>query len=209
MVGQQPKVDRSGRESMHMAGETRQTAADNETSPFFPESVLHTEHEHVSQYACPATGLLLAISRQANTTDRPKANTYCKWVCLQGPRRERVWMRAVIDGGAMLNMLCASEWEKQKDWLTLLQLSDVILSITDNHRIPSEGTWTGVMDVAGAKMTQSFEVFDSNGTFEVILGKLWLKSVQVTHHYTTDEITMTIEGRTTMLTNETTDHAEV
>ena len=29
------------------------------------------------------------------------------------------------------------------------------------------------------------------------------------HHYTTDEITMTIEGRTTTLTNETTDRAEV
>ena len=56
---------------------------------------------------------------------------------------------------------------------------------------------------------QSFEVFDSNGTFEVILGKPWLKSVEVTHHYMTDEITMTIEGRTTTLTNETTDHAEV
>ena len=64
------------------------------------------------------------------------------------------------------------------------------------------------MCVAGAKVTQSFEVFNSNGAFEVILGKPWLKSVQATHHYTTDEITMTIEGRTTTVTNETTDRAE-
>ena len=83
------------------------------------------------------------------------------------------------------------------------------LSVADNHRIPSEGTWTGVVDVAGAKVMQSFEVFNSNGAFEVILGKLWLKSVQATHHYMTDEITMTIEGRTMTLTNETTDCTEV
>ena len=56
---------------------------------------------------------------------------------------------------------------------------------------------------------QSFEVINSNGTFEVILGKPWLKSIQVTHHYTTDEITMTIDGRTTTFTNETTDCVEV
>ena len=156
-VKQQTKVDRSGRESTHMAGEMRQIAADDETSPFFPESVLHTEHAHVSQYAFPATGFLLAISRQAKTTDRPKANTYRKWVCLQGPRRESVWMHAVIDGRAMLNTLYASEWEKQKDWLTLLEPSDIILSVADNHRIPSEGTWTGVVDVAGTKVCKALK----------------------------------------------------
>ena len=84
---------------------------------------------------------------------------------------------AMIDGGAMLNTLCASVWEKQRDWLTPLGPSDVILSVVDNHRIPSKGTWTGVVDVAGTKVTQSFEVFDSNRAFEIILGKPWLKSV--------------------------------
>ena len=61
-------------------------------------------------------------------------------------------------------------WEKQRDRLTPLGPSDVILSVVDNHRIPSKGTWTGVMDVAGTKVAQSFEVFDSNGAFEIILG---------------------------------------
>ena len=108
----------------------------------------------------------------------------------------------------MPNMLCASEWEKQKDWLTPLELSNIILSVVDNQKILSEGTWTGVVDVAGTKVMQSFKVFDSNGAFEVILGKLWLKSVQATHHYMTAEITMTIDGRMTTLTNKTTNHME-
>ena len=157
----------------------------------------------------PVTGFLLAISRQAKMTDWPKVNTYCQWVRLQGLRGKNVWMRTVIDNGAMLNTLCASVWEKQRDWLTPLGPSDVILSVADNHRIPSKGTWMGVVDVAGAKVTQSFEVFDSNRAFEIILGKLWLKSMRATHHYMTDEITIATDDRVATLTNKPTSRPEV
>src|SRR6266481_3030900 len=135
-------VDRSQTEVTHNEGKAGQTEADNETSQPFSESVLHTEHDHVSQYACPVTGLLLAINRQAKVTDRPKANTYRKWVHLWGPRGEKVQMHTVIDGGAMLNMLCTSKWKRQRDQLTPLKLSNVILNVMDNHKIASEGRWT-------------------------------------------------------------------
>src|SRR6266481_3266820 len=91
-------VDRSQTEVTHNEGKAGQTGADNETSQLFSESVLHTEHDHVSQYARPVTGLLLAINKQAKATDRPKANTYRKWVHLRGPQGEKVRMHAVIDG---------------------------------------------------------------------------------------------------------------
>ena len=67
----------------------------------------------------------------------------------------------------------------------------------------------GVVDVAGTKVMQSFEVFNSNGAFEIILGKPWLKSVRVMHHYTTDEITIAMDDRAAMLTNEPTRRPEV
>src|SRR6266481_3668268 len=135
---------------------------------------MYSGHDHVSQYACPVTGLLLAINRQVKATDRPKANTYCKWVHLWGPQGEKVWMHAVIDRGAMLNTLCTSKWKRQRDRLTPLELSNMILSIADNHKIASEGRWTGIVEVADTQVTQSFEVFDSNSAFEVILGKPWV-----------------------------------
>ena len=62
-------VDRSQTEVMHNEGKAGQTGADNEMSQPFSESVLHTEHDHVSQYARLVTGLLLAINRQAKATD--------------------------------------------------------------------------------------------------------------------------------------------
>ena len=117
-MGQQQKVNRSRRESMHTAGGAREMGTGEEMSPFFSESILRTEHDGVRPYAHPVTGLLLAISRQTKTTDRPKANTYRQWVRLQGPQGKNVWMHAVIDGGAMLNTLCVSVWEKQRDRLT-------------------------------------------------------------------------------------------
>ena len=46
-TGQQQKVNRSGRESMHMVGGARETGTGDETSPFFSESVLCTEHDGV------------------------------------------------------------------------------------------------------------------------------------------------------------------
>src|SRR6266481_3122557 len=134
---------------------------------------------------------------------------YRKWVHLWGPRGEKVRMHAVIDGGAMLNTLCMSKWKRQRDQLTPLELSDMILSITDNHKIASEGRWTGIVEVADAQVTQSFKVFDSNGAFEVILGKPWLRSVQAVHCYKTDEITITTKGKMAILTNEPAGQPEV
>src|SRR6266481_9652089 len=147
-------VDRSQTEVMHNEGKAGQTGADNKTSQPFSESVLRTEHDHVSQYARLGTGLLLAINRQVKATDQPKANTYHKWVHLRGPQGEKVWMHSVIDGSAMLNTLCTSKWKRQRDRLTPLELSDVILSIADNHKIASEGRWTGIVEVADAQVTQ-------------------------------------------------------
>ena len=43
----------------------------DETSSFFSESILHTEHDGVRPYVDLVTGLLLEISRQAKMTDRP------------------------------------------------------------------------------------------------------------------------------------------
>ena len=60
----------------------------------------------------------------------------------------------------------------------------------------------GTIDVAGTEMTQSCEVFKSNGAFQVILGKPWLRSVQAIHKYDTDEITIQVQGQTTTITNK-------
>jgi len=127
---------------------------------------------------------------------------YKKWVQLLGPNGEKVHLQAVIDGGAMRNILCTSEWRARRHRLAPLTPSQVTLSVADNHHIASEGQWVGVVDIAGAKATQSFEVFDSNGAFQIILGKPWLSYIQAIHKYGTDQIVIQTGTQTTTISNE-------
>src|SRR6266481_590257 len=83
-----------------------------------------------------------------------------------------------------------------------LKPSKVTLSVADNHRIASEGMWTGTVNVARTATTQSLEVFESNGAFQVILGKLWLHSIQAIHRYDMDEITIQAQGHTMTIMND-------
>ena len=113
---------------------------DNEVSQFFSKLVLCTEHDEVSPYTHLVTDILLKISQQSGeVTNQPKVNIYCKWVQFLRPKGERVWMHTVINGGAILNTLCTSKWKTQKDRLTRLSPSRIVLSVADNHRIPSKG----------------------------------------------------------------------
>jgi len=77
----------------------------------------------------------------------------------------------------MRNIMCTSKWRTQKHRLAGLSPSDVTLSVADNHQIPSKGRWSGIVDVAGTVTAQTLKVFDSNGAFQVILGKPWLSQV--------------------------------
>jgi len=72
----------------------------------------------------------------------------------------------------------------------------------DNHRIASEGRWSGTVNIAGAETTQSFEIFNSNGAFQVILGKPWLRGIQAVHKYETDLITIQMKGKTTTISKD-------
>ena len=110
-------------------------------------------------------------------------------------------MQAVIDG-RIKNTMCMKKWHAQKHRLTPLNPSKVTLSVTHNHHIPSEGRWTGIVDVAGTKAIQSFEVFNSHGAFQIILGKLWLSHIQAVHRYNTDQITFQTQGLEMTINND-------
>ncbi|KAF8525012.1 hypothetical protein JB92DRAFT_2578833, partial [Gautieria morchelliformis] len=88
-----------------------------------------------------------------------------------GERGEFVRVRAVIDGGAMRNMIDSTKWREWGMRLKLLQPSNITLRVADNHGIRSEGSWKGPVSVAGITVEEQFKVFDSGGAFEVILGK--------------------------------------
>jgi Mg-chelatase subunit ChlI len=91
--------------------------------------------------------------------------------------------------------------------MTLLRISRITLRVADNHRIKLEGCWKGKAVVVGVTADQGFEVFESHRVFEIILGKPWLQSVNGTHRYTSDEITIKSSGRQATLANDGKDMA--
>ncbi|KIJ43754.1 hypothetical protein M422DRAFT_79596, partial [Sphaerobolus stellatus SS14] len=99
------------------------------------------------------------------------SKVYRQWVKLGGPSGEIVRTRAVIDAGAMRNTMCTRKWQQWHHRLGKKEESPVTMRVTDNHTIPSVGRWTGKTTVSGVEMETTFEMFDSHGAFEIILGK--------------------------------------
>ncbi|KAF8521496.1 hypothetical protein JB92DRAFT_2661839, partial [Gautieria morchelliformis] len=109
--------------------------------------------------------------------------------------------RAVIDGGAMRNTICSSKWREWEHRLGPKTESDTTLRVADNHRIKSKGRWKGEVTVAEVPREQSFEIFESNGSFDIILGKPWLQAVEAIHEYGPDQITIGNRDKTATITN--------
>ncbi|KAF8492473.1 hypothetical protein JB92DRAFT_2751694 [Gautieria morchelliformis] len=113
---------------------------------------------------------------------------YRRWVKLHGSHGQVIRAQAVVDGGAMRNTMCALRWDQWKRRMTPTRTSEVTLRVADNHKIRSKGCWVGEVTVANITKTQSFEIFESHGAFEVILGKPWLQAVKAMHDYEADKL---------------------
>ena len=73
--------------------------------------------------------------------------------------------------------------------------------------IVSIGSWTGTVQVGGTGAPSCFEIFDRKNTFDVILGKPWLKAICAQHDYITDNITIGVDGKQEVITNMLDDEA--
>ncbi|KIJ52707.1 hypothetical protein M422DRAFT_81598, partial [Sphaerobolus stellatus SS14] len=132
---------------------------------------------------------------------RKGSKVYQQWIKLNGPSGEIVRARAVIDGGAMRNTMCTQKWEQWEHRLGGREDSPIMMQVADNHHIPLAGRWTGRTTVSGVNMDTKFEMFDSNGAFEIILGKLWLQTVKVVHYFKDDTIRISAVNKATMIRN--------
>jgi hypothetical protein len=75
------------------------------------------------------------------------------------------------------------------------------VGVANGTEITPIGRWFGTVKVAGIGAPSWFEVFDSHGAFDIILGKPWLQRVKAIHDYETDQITITENGNTETISN--------
>jgi hypothetical protein len=155
----------------------------------------------VAPYTDPIRYKVLTMTTEE---DGERSKPFMQRVQLAGNATIRA--TAQVDDGAMVNCLSKAKWKAYNICLGALLPSTTVIGVANNQRIPSMGKWRGTIRVGGVETESTFEVFECQGAFEVILGKPWLRQVKATHEYETDTIRIPTadHDQTIILTNEDT-----
>ena len=117
----------------------------------------------------------------------------------EGPQGEVVRIRGLFDGGALVNVMCSTVFDKVKKRLRSGVTSKLKLRMANGSIIPSEVHWEGYVNLGGVRAKIAFEVFDSGGNWAFLFGKPSLEALNAIHDYGNDTVFITgIGGSTTM-----------
>ncbi|KZV91927.1 hypothetical protein EXIGLDRAFT_769429 [Exidia glandulosa HHB12029] len=134
-------------------------------------------------YSCEVPFPLLHIKSNGSHTTTP----FRHGIVLKG-KKACLCATATVDGGGMINVLDLSFWVSMRDLLGELMPSRARARIADGTVIPSRGRWVGEVTLGAVRARGGFEVLDSHGSFEVLLGKPWLAAAELCHDFAADEL---------------------
>ncbi|KAJ7654195.1 hypothetical protein B0H17DRAFT_1214460 [Mycena rosella] len=121
---------------------------------------------------------------------------------VEGPRGERVRIRALEDDSAMVNAMCTTLYEMVRHHIGELQQSGKTLRMANGVLVPSIGFWEGYIRFGGARVRACFEVFPSGGSWSFLFGKPLLEGFGAVHDYAVDSITVPGEKGPTVVSNQ-------
>ena len=75
--------------------------------------------------------------------------------------------------------------------------------MADGSIVSPTAIWHRKMEIKGVQVQGSFEVFESGGNWEFLLGKPLLAAFHAVHKYTNNTIAIENEGLTATLKNQT------
>ena len=112
----------------------------------------------------------------------------------------RVW--ANIDDGALANAMSIAKFNTIKNRLGYYKPSTRWLRMADGSIVKPKAVWEGKMEIEGVQVFGSFEVFESGGSWEFLLGKPLLTAFHAVHEYTGDTVTIENNGLSAVLKNQ-------
>ncbi|KAJ7071901.1 hypothetical protein B0H15DRAFT_793145, partial [Mycena belliarum] len=121
---------------------------------------------------------------------------------IEGPRGERVRVRALEDGGALVNAMCTALYEAVRHRIGELERSQKILRMANGALVPSIGSWVGFIGFGRARVRARFEVFPSGGSWSFLFGKPLLEQFKAVHDYGNDTIMVPGEHGPTVVANQ-------
>ncbi|QRW12466.1 Retrovirus-related Pol polyprotein from transposon opus [Ceratobasidium sp. AG-Ba] len=100
-------------------------------------------------------------------------------------------VQATIDGGAMLCVLDRTYWGSVEADLGPLAKSNIICRMANGQCEKSAGRGNAYLGVANRWLPIAFEVLESRGAFEILLGKTWLRDSGAIQIFEGDRLTIT------------------
>lgn len=123
-------------------------------------------------------------------------------VRIHGPKGEIVRVWATFDEGALREAMSTTTFEKAKHRMGALLPSGLLLRMANGTIVRSRGRWEGVIEINGTSVKGSFEVFDSMGAWDFLLGKRLKNTFKAVHDYEIDEVTIEGDRGRTVLRNQ-------
>lgn len=114
-------------------------------------------------------------------------------VQLQGPKGEKVRLKGIFDGGAMINTIDTNIFKTVKHRLAEPKKSNKILCMASGTLVPSEGRWRGKVEVCGEIRSGEFKIFPSGGLWALLFGKPLLEAFDMKHKY--GKVTIRIQSK--------------
>lgn len=115
---------------------------------------------------------------------------------------QAIEVQANFDDGALANAMSITKFNSIKQYLKHYKESQRWLRMADGSLVKPLAMWEGEMEIGGIRVHGSFEVFDSGGNWDFLLGKPLLTALHVVHEYTHDTVTISEGGRTAVLKNQ-------
>jgi hypothetical protein len=167
-------------------------------------SVEHSNHkEYVAMQPCSSEQYdIVELYSTDDDETRHNCQPFLQYVSLKGKQGEAIQVKALFDEGAMVNAMCATAFEQAKSQLRGWGTSLKRLCMANGAVIPSKASWKGEVTIGGIKTEGEFEVFESGGGWEFLLGKPLLQAFRAIHEYETDVVHITGEGGSTIIYNQ-------
>ena len=141
---------------------------------------------------------LYTVGHDAKSTTQPFVHQLDINVGIAGPIQ--VW--ASFDDGALTNAMSTAKFNTIKHRLGYYKPSTRWLRMADGNVVKPKAVWEGKMEIGGVRVSGSFEVFESGGSWEFLLGKPLLTALHAIHEYTGDTVTIENNGLTAVLKNQ-------
>ncbi|QRV73367.1 Retrovirus-related Pol polyprotein from transposon opus [Ceratobasidium sp. AG-Ba] len=125
-----------------------------------------------------------------------------KLVLSQRNQQEERDVWGTVDGGAMLCVLDSTVWAQVEHSFDRLRQSKIVCRMANGTCVPSIGTGTASVQYKQALWPIRFEVIDSRGAFELLLGKDWLRTASALQVFESDSLSLLTPTGRVVLDNE-------